>query len=311
MRAILLKHSGGTDQLQIKDIPVPPIENTEILVQVKAISINPVDVKTRSGKGVYGLIKDERPIIPGWDVSGIVAQSESDLFNIGDEVFGMINFPGHGKAYAEFVAAPASQLALKPKEISHQEAAAATLAALTAYQALVKMADIQPGQKILVHAAAGGVGHFAVQIAKHFGAWVAGTSSEKNRDFILELGADLHIDYRTTQLEDGPKDFDIVLDTIGGDNIDRSLNVMKHGGILISIPSGLNELVTEKAKAKDVNGYPFKVVSNGDDMNTIADYLRRGIIRAHVSKTFNFDEIDKAHEQLESNRTIGKVVVTL
>jgi NADPH:quinone reductase-like Zn-dependent oxidoreductase len=311
MRAIILKHSGGTDQLQIKDIPVPPIENTEILVQVKAISINPVDVKTRSGKGVYDLIKDEHPIIPGWDVSGIVAQSESDLFNIGDEVFGMINFPGHGKTYAEFVAAPASQLALKPKEISHQEAAAASLAALTAYQALVKMADIQPGQKILVHAAAGGVGHFAVQIAKHFGSWVAGTSSGKNRDFILELGADLHIDYCTTQLEDGPKDFDIVLDTIGGDNIDRSLNVMKHGGTLISIPSGLNELVTEKAKAKDVSGYPFKVVSNGDDMNTIADYLKRGIIRAHISKTFDFDEIDKAHEQLESNRTIGKVVVTL
>ncbi|WP_090554492.1 NADP-dependent oxidoreductase [Pedobacter hartonius] len=311
MKAIIIAQAGGTAELQIREIPVPHIQNGEVLIQVKAISINPVDTKTRKGNGQYSQIKDDHPIILGWDVSGVVSQSKSDLFNVGDEVFGMVNFPGHGKAYAEFVASPATHLALKPGEISHEEAAAATLAALTAYQSLVNTARIQAGQKILIHAAAGGVGHFAVQIAKHFGAYVAGTSSAKNKDFVLNLGADEHIDYHTTQLEEHAKDFDMVLDTIGGDNIDRSLTVIKQGGILISIPSGLNDSVGEKSKAKGVSGYTFKVASNGKDMQVIADYLKQGIIKAHVSETLSFEEMAIAHEQLESGRTVGKVVISL
>jgi len=311
MKAIIIEQVGGTAELQIREIPVPDIENGEVLIQVKAISINPVDIKTRKGKGQYGAIQEDHPIILGWDVSGVVSQSKSDLFDIGDEVFGMVNFPGHGKGYAEFVASPATHLALKPGEISHEEAAAATLAALTAYQSLVNVARIQAGQKILIHAAAGGVGHFAVQIAKHFGAYVAGTSSAKNKDFVLGMGADEHIDYHTAQLEEHAKDFDIVLDTIGGDNIDRSLNVVRQGGILISIPSGLNDSVVEKSKAKGINGYTFKVASNGRDMQVIADYLQQGIVKTHVSETFGFEEMDKAHEQLESGRTVGKVVISL
>ncbi len=311
MRAIILEHAGDPSQLKIKDLPIPVIGNGEVLIRVNAISINPIDVKTRKGSGAYGIIKDEDPIILGWDVSGVVSQSKSDLFKVGEEVFGMVNFPGHGKAYAEFVAVPAAHLALKPQNITQEQAAVATLAALTAYQSLVKMAGIKQGQKILIHAAAGGVGHFAVQIAKHFGAYVAGTSSGKNKDFVLQLGADEHIDYHTTQLENGAKDFDVVLDTIGGDNIDRSLDVIKQGGILISIPSGLNELVEQKAEVKGVHGYSFKVASNGEDMQVIASYLKQGVIQPYVSKIFNFDHMSDAHEQVESGRTVGKVVVVV
>src|SRR5690606_33188554 len=184
MKAIIVQAPGGAENLAIQDVDKPTIASGEVLIQVKAISINPVDIKTRNGKGIYGRIKDQSPLILGWDVSGVVVESQDAKFNIGDEALGMANFPGHGRAYAEYVAAPASHLALKPQNISHDEAAAATLVALTAWQALVTNANVQKGQKVLIHAASGGVGHIAVQIAKHLGAMVVGTSSAKNKDFV-------------------------------------------------------------------------------------------------------------------------------
>lgn len=312
MKAIILNTPGGVEQLQHTELPLPKLKAGEVLVQVKAISINPVDVKTRAGKGMAGKLKEFHPLILGWDISGIVTEVGEGVttFKTGDPVFGMVNFPGHGKAYAEYVAAPAEHLALKPDNISFEEAAAATLAALTAWLALVTHAGIKKGDRVLIHSAAGGVGHFAVQIAKHLGAYVAGTSSAANKDFVLSLGADEHIDYRTQRFEEAVTNIDFVLDTIGGDNIDRSLLVIKPGGTLISIPSGLNEAVTEKAKAKGINGYFVLVASLGKDMAIIADLLQKGIVKAHVSKVFPFAEMDKAHLQIESGRTVGKVVIT-
>ncbi|MBN8862436.1 MAG: NADP-dependent oxidoreductase [Sphingobacteriales bacterium] len=311
MKAIILTEPGGVENLKLTDTEKPGIKEGEVLIAVKAISINPVDVKSRKGKGVYGRIKDQHPLILGWDVSGIVTESKSTSFKPGDEVFGMVNFPGHARAYAEYVAAPASQLALKPASVSHAEAAAATLAALTAYQALVHKAKLQTGQHVLIHAAAGGVGHYAVQIAKHLGANVTGTSSASKKDFVWSLGADAHIDYTTFNWETATPVFDFVLDTIGGDNIDHSLYVAKAGSTLISIPTGLNEAVVEKAKARQVDGYFFLVTSNGEDMQVIADWLGKGILKSHVSAIYPFEELAKAHEQVESGRTTGKVVVTL
>lgn len=310
MKAIILKAIGNTDQLQLQEIPSPNIKDGEVLIQVKAISINPVDVKSREGKGIYGRIKDEPQIILGWDVSGVVTESKSDLYKVGDEVFGMVNFPGLGKAYAEYVAAPADQLAIKPANISHEEAAASTLVGLTAWQAL-HHAKVQAGQKVLIHAAAGGVGHFAVQIAKYLGAQVTGTSSARNKNFVLQLGADAHIDYTTYDWASHPEEFDFVLDAIGGDNIDKSVAVTKTGGTVISIPSGLSADVTEKAKAKGVNGYFILVESNGKEMQQIADLLAEGILKSHVSASFPFDQMAAAHQQVEGGRTVGKVVVTL
>ncbi|WP_374165285.1 NADP-dependent oxidoreductase [Arcticibacter sp. MXS-1] len=311
MKAIVLEGPGGVDQLVYQEVAVPEPGAKEVLIEVKAISINPVDLKTRSGKGVYGRIKDQSPLVVGWDIAGVVVQAGSEVskFKPGDEVFGMVNFPGHGRAYAEYVAAPESHLAFKPHNISFEQAAASTLAALTAWQAFTKQGRLEKGQKVLVHAAAGGVGHFAVQIARYLGAHVTGTSSGANRDFVLALGADAHVDYQNQKLEEVITDADFVLDTIGGDNIDRSLEVTRAGGTLISIPSGLNEQVTEKAKAKGVNGFFFLVESNGDDMKEIAALLEQGIIRPYISKIFDFSDMKAAHELQESGRVRGKVVV--
>ncbi|MFO7448237.1 MAG: NADP-dependent oxidoreductase, partial [Ignavibacteriaceae bacterium] len=164
MKAVILDSPGDVSHLKLTEIPVPEINNDEVLVQVKAISINPVDAKTRSGKGLYGSLKDQNPLIPGWDISGVVIKTGKNVkdFTNGNEVFGMVNFPGHGKAYAEYVAAPAEHLALKPPSVSHNEAAAASLAAITAWQAFTVHTKINKGNRVLIHAASGGVGHFAV-----------------------------------------------------------------------------------------------------------------------------------------------------
>jgi NADPH:quinone reductase-like Zn-dependent oxidoreductase len=313
MTAIILNEPGDTSKLVITELSVPEINVQEVLIRVKAISINPVDVKTRQGKGVYGRLKETHPLVIGWDISGIVEKTGSAVvdFKAGDEVFGMVNFPGHGKAYAEYVAAPASQLALKPLNISFEEAAASTLAALTAYQALVKKAQVKSFQKVLIHAASGGVGHFAAQLAKHLGTYIIATSSEKNRAFVLGLGVDEHIDYQGDELDGKVGQVDFVLDTVGAENIERSLPLIKRGGTLISIPTGISEHARALADQLGVEAYFFLVESNGEDMKAIAELLSRGILKAHVSKVFPFEQMGEAHLAVESGRTVGKVVVTI
>lgn len=311
MKAIVLKAFGSVDNFSVEEIPTPTIQDNEVLVAVKAASINPVDMKTRSGKALAGRLKEENPVILGWDISGVVEKVGADVkdFKVGDEVFGMVNFPGHGKAYAEYVAAPAAHLALKPANISHEEAAAATLAALTAWQAFNTHIKIQPGNRVLIHAAAGGVGHFAVQIAKYFGAYVIGTASAANKDFVLSLGADEHFDYKAQPFEEALSDIDIVLDGVGGDNIERSFKVLRKGGTVITLPSNTSEGIVEKAKALGVNGFHFMVQSNGENMKQVADLLEKGIIKAHVSAVYSFEEIGLAHQQIETGSTKGKIVI--
>jgi NADPH:quinone reductase-like Zn-dependent oxidoreductase len=311
MRAIILKGFGGVEELQLTELPTPVISEGEVLVEVKTISINPVDVKTRKGKGAAGQYKDAHPMILGWDMAGIVKESRSPLFEEGDEVFGMVNFPGQGRVYAEYVAAPADQLAAKPAGVSFPSAAATTLAALTAWQAFADHSRLRAGQRVLVHGASGGVGHFAVQIAKHAGCYVIGTSSAENKDFVLGLGADVHIDYKAGPFEEVVKDIDIVLDTVGGDNIDRSLLVMKKGATIISIPSGANEHVKEKAASKGMTGVTMLVQSSGEDMEHLAGLLESGALKPEVSKVFSFDKMAEAHTQVETGKTRGKVVVAV
>jgi NADPH:quinone reductase-like Zn-dependent oxidoreductase len=187
MKTIILNEFGPASNLQFADLPIPQINNEEVLVKVNAISINPVDIATRNGKGpAVGIT--ERPVILGWDISGEITESKSSRFKKGDEVFGMVNFPEHGKAYAEYVAAPADHITLKPANISPDEAAAACMAALTAWQNLTEHFQVKKNQKVLIHGGSGGVGHYAIQIAKHFGAYVIATSSEKNKKFYIEFG---------------------------------------------------------------------------------------------------------------------------
>jgi NADPH:quinone reductase-like Zn-dependent oxidoreductase len=313
MKAIILIGFGGIENLASTELPIPDISENEVLVKIKAFSINPVDIKTRMGRGLAPVLKGEKPMILGWDISGSVIKTGKSvtLFNKGDEVFGMVNFPGHGKAYAEYVAAPASHLALKPPAVSHEECAAASLAALTAWQILKEKVRIKPGDRVLIHSAAGGVGHYAVQMAKHLGASVIGTSSAENRAFVLNLGASEHINYKEQLFENIAKDVDLVLDTIGGEYIDRSLKVLKPGGTIISIPSGASEAVKEKAGAAGAIGDTFRVRSDGRNMAEIAGMLEKKIIRSHISKIFAFGDIRAAHQHIETGKTKGKIVVSI
>ncbi len=311
MKSIIINEFGAPAVLHFTDGPMPAAGENEVLVKVKAISINPVDVKTRAGAGMAGRLKQMMPITLGWDISGTVAATNDGRFKIGDDVFGMINFPGHGKAYAEYVAVPADQLALKPSNISHEEAAAATLAALTAWQVLVQHTTIRKGDRVLIHAASGGVGHYAVQLAKHLGAYVIATSSAANRDFVKSLGADEHIDYRSVKFEEATRDIDFVFDTIGGDNITRSLSVIKPGGALISIPTGIKPEIADLARSKNIDCRFELVYSSGQHMQQIAALLEQGILRSHVSAALDFSEMVKAHEMMETGRTMGKIVVVI
>lgn len=313
MKAIILKEAGGVENLIKKELGTPGIQKNEVLVKTKALSINPVDIKTRNGKAMYASIKSEAPVILGWDISGeVVAVGEEVVkFKAGDEVFGMVNFPGHGKAYAEYVAAPEAHLTIKPTEVSHQEAAAATLAALTAWQVLVQQAEIQSGQRVFIHAAAGGVGHFAVQIAKHFGAYVMGTASAVNADFLKELGIDEHIDYKQENFEDVAHDVDIMLDPLGGEITRQSLHVLKKGGKLISIVGDVKEEVQALAQERSMQASNYLVHSSGEDMEQLAKLLKDGRLKPHVSHQFSLDHIANAHQQIETGRTRGKVVINI
>lgn len=315
MKAIILNEAGSVDNLQFVDIVKPTIKDNEVLVKTISLSVNPVDYKVRSNEGALNwILGADRPAIIGWDLSGTIVEVGDAVtdFKIGDAVFGMANFPGKGNAYAEFVAVPSTHLTLKPANISHQEAASATLAALTAWQTLVERGNVKKGDKVLIHAASGGVGHYATQIAKHFGAYVIGTSSAKNKEFVLQNGADKHIDYATENFQDIVSDVDFVLDTIGGDTILKSLDITKQGGTIVSIAnSNISNEELEKAKSKDVNLSFLLVQSSGENMLQLSQLMEKGILKSHVSKTFSFDEMGEAHLYLEKGRTVGKIVVNI
>ena len=257
MKAIILNEAGSVDNLQFVDMAKPAIKNNEVLIKTISLSINPVDYKVRANSGALTwILGEERPAIIGWDLSGTIVEVGDAVtdFKIGDAVFGMANFPGKGNAYAEFVAVPSTHLTLKPTNISHQEAASATLAALTAWQTLVKKGNVKKGDKVLIHGASGGVGHYATQIAKHFGAYVYGTSSAKNKEFVLQNGVDKHIDYTTEDFSEIVSDADFVLNTVAGDIISKSIDVTKSGGIIVTISSGnISNEDIDKAKSKAVD----------------------------------------------------------
>jgi len=313
MRAFILNEAGGPEKLVARDLPVPEIKEGEVLVKVKAVSINPVDIKTRKGLALYNKLKEDGDIILGWDIAGEVVKVGEGVTTLeeGDEVFGMVNFPGHGRAYAEYVAAPANHLAERPELITPQEAVAGTLAALTAWQVLIDQANVQPGERVLIHAAAGGVGHYAVQIAKYLGAYVIGTASDANYDFVKELGADEFVDYTQGLFEDSIKDVDMVFDTVGGLNPLRSLDVLKDGGRLVAIAGGITDELKQLAERKNIKAVPYMVHSNGDDMEQIAELLEAGTLKSYIFKEYALDEIGEAHKQIETGKTRGKVVVVL
>jgi NADPH:quinone reductase-like Zn-dependent oxidoreductase len=307
MRVVSIHEFGGSDVLRLESAPIPTPGEGEVLVKVHATSINPIDVKTREGSGLAGMYKDQLPVILGWDVSGVAESVGAGVTDLkeGDEVYGMPAFPALAKTYAEYVVALANQLARKPKNLSHTEAGALPLVALTAHQGLEAM-NLQAGETLLVHAAAGGVGHMVVQLAKARGAKVIGTASAKNQDFLKNLGVDEIIDYMTTPFESVVKNVDAVFDCVGGEVQTRSFAVLRSGGRLVSITGKpLEELV------KKHNVLPFQqlVKPGRAGLETLTQLIEAGKVKPFVSQTFGLSDVAKAHDLVGTGHVRGKVVV--
>ncbi|MFJ3639798.1 NADP-dependent oxidoreductase [Streptomyces sp. NPDC090108] len=307
MRAISQDVLGGPEVLKEVEIERPVPRPNEVLVRVRAAGVNPTDWKHRATGGFLG----EPPFVLGWDVSGEVVETGIGVaaFEPGDEVFGMLPYPfGHG-SHAEYVIAPVRALTHKPESLDHVQAGALPLVSLTAWQALTEQAALRPGQRVLIHAAAGGVGHVAVQIAKSLGAYVIGTASEGKHDFLRELGADEVIDYRSTDFTEAVSDVDVVLDTLGGDTSVRSLSVLRPGGVVVSIlPVGSPEFF-EEAERLGVRAVRMLVDADRSGMREIAGLAESGKLRATIAATFPLAEAAKAHELGDTGRTTGKLVL--
>ncbi|WP_240138323.1 NADP-dependent oxidoreductase [Streptomyces sp. MUM 178J] len=307
MHAISQDVLGGPEVLKEAEVARPAPRPNEVLVRVRAAGVNPTDWKHRATGGFLG----KPPFVLGWDVSGVVEAAGIGVaaFRPGDEVFGMLPYPfGHG-SHAEYAIAPARALVRKPEGVDHVQAGALPLVSLTAYQALIETAGLRSGQRVLIHAAAGGVGHVAVQLAKAHGAYVIGTASVGKHDLVRELGADEVIDYRETDFAEAVKDVDIVLDTIGDDYSLRSLRVLRPGGIVVSIlPVGTDEFHQE-AERLGVRAVRMLVDASRSGMQAVAEMAQAGTLRAVIAGTFPLSRAAEAHTLGDTGRTAGKLVL--
>jgi NADPH:quinone reductase-like Zn-dependent oxidoreductase len=307
MKAVRFHEFGKADVLVYEDAPKPEAKAGEVLVRIHAAGVNPVDWKARAG-GLKSL-NPTLPQIPGFDVAGVVESVGADVkrFKKGDEVYSYISLK-HAGAYAEFVAIPESEVALKPKKIDFVHAAGVPLAALTAWQALFDTAGLKEGQTVLIHAGSGGVGHFAVQLAKAKGAKVIATASARNLEFLNELGADQVIDYTTQKFEELVKDVDVVLDPIGGDTLERSYQVVKSGGFIVSIVGPPDKT---KLAARDLRGAGILVTPNAKELAEISELIDAGKVKPTVSEVIPLANAKHAHELSETGHTRGKIVLSV
>lgn len=307
MRAVWQSALGGPDVLRVTRRPLPEPGPTEVLVRVVAAGVNPLDWKTRAGGGFLGA----PPFIPGADVAGVVEAASEGVVRlaVGDRVFGMPRFPQAGAAYAEYVVAPARHLARTPESLEDVEAAALPMAGLTAWQALVETARVQPGQRVLVHGASGGIGHLAVQIAKARGAHVTGTARAGRHEFLAEIGVDEAIDYTRVDPGEVVRDVDVVLDLVGGDTAARSLPALVDGGLLVGVSSGL-----ERANALANGRVDVRYLLVEPDLcglEALAGLVDRGLLRVKVAQTFPLEEAARAHVIGERGGLAGKLVLTV
>ena len=305
MKAAVIKDYGA--QVEILEVPRPQLLADSVLIEVHASSVNPVD-----GIVQAGYLKEMMPITfpftMGFDVSGVVLEvgEQVSKFKIGDEVFSRPNGMQAG-TIAEFSVIKEEELALKPSNISHQETASIPLVGLTAFQAMVTKANLQKGQKILIHAGSGGVGTLAIQIAKHLGAFVATTTSGSNTEMVKNLGADIVIDYKTQNFEDEIKDYDVVFDMMGGDIMNRSFKVLKKGGCLVSIKSF--EDSKGLAKQYGLKFESFFMWPSGEMLKQLAQLISDGALKPVIDRTFSIDQLKEAYEHLNTGRAKGKIVI--
>ncbi|WP_414673216.1 NADP-dependent oxidoreductase [Lacisediminihabitans sp.] len=315
MRAMVIAATGGPDCFTLAEVPIPTKLNSEVLVKVMAAGVNPIDAKTRAGGGVSAGITSF-PAILGCDFSGVVVESPYDAYPLkpGDEVFGMVPVPRMAGCYAEFVSVPSLSIARKPTRLSHLEAAGVPVAALTAWGAVVDVAKAHEGQRILIHAGAGGVGHFAVQFAAYFGAHVIATGSPHNLGWLRDLGAAEVIDYTMTRFDEVLSGVDVVIDLIGNvhdDTGSRSLRVLRPGGLLVNVPSGSWPTLAEDAAAAGIRATTYRVAPDGSTLAVIGRLLESGDVHVTLDSVYDLTAAADAHTAIESGHTRGKIVLDL
>lgn len=306
MKAIVVHEYGGPEVLKYEDVPRPEPKEDQILVRVIAAGVNPVDAMIRSGLfAKYG--KDVFPMTPGADIAGVVEKVGSKVtkFKAGDPVFAYVSLKGGG-GYAEYALATQRDPTAKPKSLTYVEAAAVPIVALTAWQALIDTAKLSAGQTVLIHGGSGGVGSFAIQIAKARGAKVIATASTANQDLLKQLGADVAVDYTKQKFEDVARDVNVVLDSVGKDTLARSYGVVKKGGFIVSIVARPDRAELDK---RGIRGAVLSVEPNGDELAEIGKLIDQKKIKVIVSQTFPLSEAMKAQEQVATGHTRGKIVL--
>lgn len=313
MRAMTMSGAGGPEVLSMTEIERPVRISSELLVKVVAAGVNPIDAKTRAGRGPFAAISSF-PVVLGNDFSGVVVEAPYSAHPLqpGTEVYGMTPVPRFGGSYAEYLSVPALSVIPKPSNLSHVEAAGVPVAALTAWGMVVETAKAHEGQRMLIHAGAGGVGHFAVQFAAYFGAHVIATGSARNSSWLRGLGASEVIDYSTTRFEDAVHDIDAVIDLIGNvkdDTATRSLGVLRPGGMIINGPSGSWPTMADEAAAAGVRATGYQVSPDGSTLAILSRLLDSGDIRVHVDQVFDLADAAEAHRVIEQGHTRGKLVL--
>lgn len=309
MRAVTQSALGGPEVLELVETKRPEPYYGEVLVRVYAAGVNPVDPAARE----RGLYIGAPPFTLGWDVSGVVEQVGIGVtrFRPGDAVYGMPRFPHQAGTHAEYVTAPSRHFDHKPEGISHVEAAAVPLTGLTAWQALVDHAGLRAGQSVLIHAAAGGIGHLAVQIAKSLGAHVIGTARADRHAFVRGLGADEVVDYTAVDFTEAVSEVDVVLNTVPGDYAERSVSVLRDGGVLAELHLSNAGASFPEAVARGISTRFMLVEPDHEGMRELSRLIAGGELRPHVSKTFPLEEAAAAHRAMEAGRALGRIVLTV
>jgi NADPH:quinone reductase-like Zn-dependent oxidoreductase len=304
MKAIMVRQYGGPEVLKLEEVPRPEPKENEVLIRVIAAGVNPVDAGIRSGhySKYFG---PKPPFIPGSDVAGMIEESKIDKYKRGDALYGYLDLD-RGGGYAEYTIAKDREISAKPQSLSFAEASGVPIVALTAWQALIDTAKLSAGQTVLIHGGSGGVGSFAIQIAKAKGARVYATASTPNQDFLKQLGADVAIDYTKQKFEDIAKDVDAVLESVGGETLTRSYGVVKKGGIIVSLVGPPNQAELDK---RGIRGVALGVEPNSRELAEIGKLIDDKKLKVIVSQTFPLAEAAKAQEQVATGHTRGKIVL--
>jgi len=304
MKAIVVHEYGGPEVLKYEDVPRPEPKDNEVLVRMIAAGVNPVDALIRSGKYAK-FFGTTLPLIPGYDIAGVVEKTGAKVtkLKVGDPIYAYVMWGG---GYAEYAVATEGEAAAKPKSITFVEAASVPLAALTAWQALIDTAKLSAGQTVLIHGGSGGVGSFAIQIAKAHGAKVIATASTPNQDLLKQLGADVAIDYTKTKFEDVAKDVDVVLDSVGKDTLARSYGVIRKGGFIATLVAQPDQAELDK---HGIHGASISVKPNSDELMKITKLIEEKKIKPVVSQVLPLTEAVKAQEQAATHHTRGKIVL--